>query len=365
MKFHSLSLQITLALTAAALGGITIFPDQEPVPAAAKPDPQPTPDQDNMKLDATRTLHLDSVRRLPLQAPMPEFLFDRRNGKGLSHQDLAGRNYIMVYLSAEQRNSERAAADAARILKKYHDAPLDLILVTADVDHLDYFEAFLSEARIELPLYQDSGHDLYAKLGLMAFPTTLVVNADGILEHVLLTRRSDYSHFLDTFAAHTLGQLSDEQMSQQLVAPTMSRSSTKSQAQRHREAARLLRESEWYDGAEQELQTALQLDPDSHPIRIDLADLYMHLKRYDAAEEVLDAILTDHKEHRGALLLLGILRFETGQIEEAMTLLENALIMNPDPERTHYYLGRIHESRGDVGGAVEHYRRALDRIMKP
>lgn len=357
MKPLLILLQAPLAFALVWFSGFNPQQGQEPEPkdAVAKP-------QEEVQA-APSGLHLDSVRRVELRALMPSFLLECPDGQGINSKDLLGRNYILVYLSAEQRNSERAAADAVRVLRKYNDADLELFLVTADVDHLDYFRAYFHEAQISLPIYHDTGHSLYSKLGLLAFPTTLLVDAQGKLQHVLLTRRSDYPHFLDTFTAHTLGRITDQEMTQRLVAPTMSRSSTKSQAQRHREAARLLRESEWYREAEQELQTARQLDPENYSIHIDLAELYLHLKRYVDADKVLQSVLAKAQDHRGALMLSGIIFFETGQPSKAETLLENALIMNPDPERTHYYLGRIHEDRGDHLGAIEHYRRALDRIM--
>ncbi len=315
------------------------------------------------KFDAINP-HVDSLRRLQTGTAMPPFALTGMDGKLIQSKDYEGRTLILIYLSAEQRNSEHAAADANRILKKYSDSALDLLLVSADKNHREYFATLLKEAHLNIPLAFDDGHKLYSELGLIAFPTTLLIRPDGVLDHVILTRRSDYSHLLDTFVAHALGKIDSDTMEQRLVAPTMTRSSAKTLAQRHREAARLLRDNELYEGAEEELILAVELDPKSTPIRVDLADLYVALRRFDEAESTINTILADDDDHRGARLLLGILRFHTDQLDAAETILNEALIMNPDPERTHYYLGRIYEARGDQSKAIFHYRQALDRMVE-
>ena len=306
---------------------------------------------------------VDSLHRIRVGEQLPEFSLTSLDGAALESDTYRGRTLVLVYLSAEQRNSERAAADALRVVKHYADEPLELLLVSADLGHEKYFRTLFGEAQPPAPLAFDGGHELYSKLGLIVFPSTLVVGADGTLKHVILTRRSDYPHLLDAYIGHALGRLSSEVLEQRIVAPTLSRSSPKTMAQRHREAARLLRNSELNTGAEQELLRAVELDPESTPIRIDLADLYIHLGRVDDADALLGAILAADPEHRGARLLLGILRFSTGQLDEAERILLDALVLNPDPERTHYYLGRVYEARGEQAQAIVHYRHALDRLF--
>jgi len=305
----------------------------------------------------------DHLRRIAIGEALPDFTVTTSEGKVIHKADYAKRALVLVYLSAEQRNSEHAAADAARILNKYADKNIELLFVSADIVHAEYFQAYFKEAHIQATLGFDSGHELYSKLGLIVFPSTLVVGKDGKLDHVILTYRSDYSNLLDSFVGHALGLMSSETLEQRLVAPSMSRSSPKTQAQRHREAARLLRDNELYKGAEQELLLAAGLDAKSVPIRLDLADLYLQLERYEEAEAILDAILATDADHRSARLLLGILRFQTDKLDEAEEILLSALVMNPNPERTHYYLGQIYEQRGDLAQAVEHYRAALDRLV--
>jgi tetratricopeptide (TPR) repeat protein len=336
-----------------------------PAHAQSQPDKEPETIAKSAVVQAEpqSPTRADHLRRINVGDTMPDFSLTTMTGKEILRADYQRRTLIVVYLSAEQRNSERAAADAARVAQKYADHALDLLFITADFGHEEYFQAYFKDASIQAPLAFDGGHELYSKLGLIVFPSTLVVGADGKLDHVILTRRSDYSFLLDAFIGHSLGLVSDETLEQRLVAPSMTRSSPKTLAQRHREAARLLRDNELYRGAEQELLLATELDPQSTPIRLDLADLFLVEERFADAETILTSILKKDADHRGARLLLGISRYQTGQLEEAEEILLAALVMNPNPERTHYYLGRIYEQQGELLKATQHYRIALDRLI--
>lgn len=311
-------------------------------------------------LDAKRRLPQEGLAHLPLGTMFPDFAFTGLGEEEVRRDHFKGRTLVLVYLSAEQRNSERAAIDAARILARHPKAPLDLLFVTADVGHREYFTKFLAETKLEVPLAYDTGHLLYKELGLMVFPSTLILDRDGRLKHVLLTRRSDYPHLLEAFVEHSLGLIDTEELETRIVEPAMTRSSPKTMAQRHREAARLLRDNELHEGAEKELRRALELDPESLPVRLDLADLYIHLARYAEADPILEMVLKEDPDHRGAVLLLGISLLEQGQLDAAEEALSEALVMNPDPERAHYWLGRLHEAREDFKQAVFHYRKAFE-----
>ena len=44
-------------------------------------------------------------------------------------------------------------------------------------------------------------------------------------------------------------------------------------------------------------------------------------------------------------------------------LAKEALVLNPDPARTHFYLGQVFELKGEKDKALKHYREALRRVL--
>ena len=56
--------------------------------------------------------------------------------------------------------------------------------VTADAIQKAYFEKFRQDRGIRTPLALDADRTLYAKLGLIVFPTTVIISKDGKLANV-------------------------------------------------------------------------------------------------------------------------------------------------------------------------------------
>jgi len=308
--------------------------------------------------------HVDSLRKVKVGEKMPAYELTTTEGKVIESDALLGKVVVLIYLSAQQRGSEQAAADANRVLKKLGKADVDLLFVSADVIQRDSFQKFWEEAEIEAPLAFDPRRDLYAKLGLIVFPTTIVIDRDGRLAHVISTRRNDYPEALSAYIRHALGEIDDAKLTEELTAKAFDRGSPKSRASRHRAAARLLRGKGLLDSAEKELQAALQLDSEDTNIQLDLADLYLAQRKIPLAEKIVQAVLEVEPKHRRARLLEGIVLFEKGQLDEAEAVLIEALVLNPDPARTHYYLGRIYEQKGDKDKAIQHYREAIARLLE-
>jgi len=305
----------------------------------------------------------DELRNVKRGEKIPAFRLPTLSGQVFSNESLEGKAYVLVYLSAEQKSSELAAAESQDIARKYADEPIRFIHATADIVHRAYFEKLREDKGIELPLGLDPARDLYASLGMIVFPTTIVVDREGRLMHVISTRGPDYAHELECYVKHALGILDDEGLTEALTARTSQEHSPQSLASRHRAAARLLRDKGLLDSAEAELTAALEYDPDNRDVKLDLADLYLLKSDGQRAEEIVDAILAEDPRHHRARLLKGIALFRMWKLDEAERILKEVLVLNPDPARTHYYLGLLYELRGQQDQAVEHYREALRRLL--
>jgi tetratricopeptide (TPR) repeat protein len=285
------------------------------------------------------------------------------DGATIDSESLKGSVVVLVYLSAEQRSSELAAVEAEKVVAELGAAEVKLVHVTADVVHKPYFERFRADRSITTPLAFDPDRSLYGRLGLIVFPTTIVVDREGKLSHVISARAPDYSHVLSCYLRHTLGLISDAELEDTLKARASSESSPKSLASTHRAAARLLREKGLHNAAKDELRKALEKVPDDPDLLLDLADLDLLSGELDSAETLVSKVLAAHAEHRRAKQLRGIALYRRGDLDGAEQVLLEALSLNPEPARIHYYLGRIYEQKGQMPQALEHYREALRRTL--
>ncbi len=294
---------------------------------------------------------------------MPEFTLRSDQGKAITNTVYSDRTTVFIYVIAKQQGSERAIADASMVVSEMKDQAVNLVVISGNPDHSEYFQEFWKEKRIRATLAVDPERSLYGDLGLIAFPTTLIVNTNGKLIHSLSTHSSNYPYVLEGYIQHAIGQLDDAALQEHLKARSLPTSSPKSVASRHRAVARLMQDKGLYETAEKELIVALEYDQESQDTRLDLADLYLHLGRVSDAATYIGQVQSADPEHRRAMLLEGIMLFRQGDYPESRVVLQKALVLNPDPARTLYYLGLVNEAMGDVDQAMSYYRQSIGRLL--
>ncbi len=305
----------------------------------------------------------DHVRNVKAGEPIPAFRLPTVAGKFVDSARYKGKVLVLVYLSAEQKSSELAATESSAVLKKFKGEPVQLVHVTADVAYKRYFDQLREQKGIKVPLALDASRRLYGELGLIVFPTTIIADKTGKLTHVISTHGPEYPRILEAYIRHTLGMIDESGLKERLEAGPSQIGSPKSLASRHRAAARLLREKGLVEDARRELVRALDLDPHNANIRLDLADIDLATGLNAEALEMAMAVLDETPTHRVARQLAGIAKFKLGEIDEAKSMLTEALELNPQPARALYYLGRIEEVQGHTQAALQHYREAAEHLL--
>lgn len=305
----------------------------------------------------------DDLRVVKRGETIPPYSLTALSGPNVDNASKRERASIIVYLSAQQVSSTRAAVDSQQVATALRRSDLELQHITADVAQANWFREFRDSAGVRAPLGLDFDRIFYGQLGVIVLPTTIVVDAKGRLKHVIAGYKPDFAHVLDAYARHALGLLDDAQLEEALAAKGFARDAPADRAARHRAAANLLRERGLLEDAEKELRKAIEIDPQGVDSRLDLASLCIALRRFDEAESLVNEAVKIEADNRRAKLLRGILRYHAGDLDEAERILTESLVLNTDPARAHYFLGLIHEARKNSEKALEHYRKALERLL--
>lgn len=306
----------------------------------------------------------DDLRNIKHGAPVPACKLPAIDGTVVDSDTMKGSVVVYVCLSADQKRSDAAATESQQVVEAIGNEPIRLIHLTSDVVDRAYFEKFRQEHKITAPLLFDADRAFYAKLGLIAFPTTIIVNKDGNLENAIFLHGNDYKNLLDSYIRHALGSITDEELQSRLSARPSDKGSPKSAASAHRALARLMREKGQLDAARTELAKGLELDPSNHEMMLDMAEIELASGNLDKAELNVAKVLAVQSDHRRAMQIKGTIFFRQDKLDEAQVILEQALPLNPSPEVVHYYLGQIMERKGDKDKAIEHYRESLKHFMK-
>lgn len=306
----------------------------------------------------------DSLRNVEVGEEVPPFTLRTLDNQSISSREMRGEIVVLVYMSAEQRSSESAAATAAKVVGNMVGEDVRLLLVTADVTKTEYFREWRDRAGVHQPLGLDLKRELYGGLGLIVLPTTVVIDEEGRLAHVISSYKTNYEHVLQSYVMHTLDDLTDAQLEERLEAETYERGRPEDKIARHRAAAELMRQNGLPGDAESELKAALRIEPGHAGAMLDMAYLYVTTNRVDQAAEIVKRVLEEEPQHRRGKLLRGIVLYHQDKLDEAQALLKEVLLLNPDPIFTHYYLGLIAEKKGENEKAVEHYHEALKRMLR-
>jgi tetratricopeptide (TPR) repeat protein len=305
----------------------------------------------------------EPLRDLAPGDKLPDYRLTTMTGNTVDSTHSNGKAVVMIYIVARQPGSQQAATDANLVFQNFNDLPIELLFVTANTNQQSYFEQFWKDNEIHAPLAYDSGRKLYAQLGLIAFPSTVIVDKDGKLTHSLSTYSTNYPHVLEGYIRHTLGQIDDDGLEEHLKSRPSPKTTAKDLAMRHRATARHMLEKGFSETAESELLKAKGIDPDNIDVRLDLADLFLKSGRIGEADSYVNETLEMDADHRRAKLMKGIVLYRQNRLDESRSVLTDTLILNPDPARTHYYLGLVYEALGNKDQAIEHYRQSLERLL--
>jgi tetratricopeptide (TPR) repeat protein len=108
----------------------------------------------------------------------------------------------------------------------------------------------------------------------------------------------------------------------------------------------------------EELKRRVQVDPASIAFAA-LAEEYRRAGRFEEAISTCQAGLQRHPAYLSAHVTLGRALLETGQFDEARVELEHVLRAAPENLAAIRGLAEIHDRRGELPEALEHYRSAL------
>lgn len=306
----------------------------------------------------------DRVRNVQAGQPVPPFSVRTIDGEDLSSAALRGKVVALVYVSADQRSSERALAALGALGRELRHPDLAIVSMTADTVRVGDFRQQRSRLDFTAPLGLDVGRQVYGSLGIIVLPTTVIIDREGRLAHVISSYKGDHEHVLRSYVRHALGLIDAEELEAALTKKQYERDRPEDRIARHRAAADLLRDKGLLDDAETELRSALAIDATHAETRLDLAALHIAQGRVDDAAAIVESVIATEPYPRRAKLLHGIVLYHANRFAEAEGVLEETLLLNPDPARTHYYLGLVAEKRGDQAAAIVHFKEALRRVLE-
>jgi tetratricopeptide (TPR) repeat protein len=306
------------------------------------------------------------LRKVKAGDDMPEFSLPDANGVVFDYKHNRKRVLAVAFLSAGQKQSERAAIGIQKVVKELgkNAEPLDFVIVVDDQKVQQHLRTMWKTAPGGLRILLDPGYTLWGQLGIIAKPTVLVVGKDGKIRWIKAGYGYDFVPSLKRHLGLALGIVKEGGAQGATEVKTLAHGTTEARVRRHLQMARILEQKGRMESAIEEVGAARQLDPNSIESVLVLGELYCKSKQSKKALKAVGKIKTQSRsEEARASLILGWAKRQIGELDAAEQLLLEATKLDPKSIRGHFELGKVYQARGQNEKAMEVYYRALSQVL--
>ncbi|MBE0616310.1 MAG: redoxin domain-containing protein, partial [Proteobacteria bacterium] len=283
-----------------------------------------------------------AFRNVPEGTKAPEFSLKAIDGTSVTLAGLRERAVVLAFVRQGQERSAEALADLANL----DPALAEKTAVVAVVINPDEGDAaqWAAQTGAKYPVLLDSAGEVYGLYGVMVVPTTGVLAPDGTFRGEIGSHTAAYRGEVEHLVRVALGLATEtEDAAEKPSAPA--KPEERKIAERDLEKARLLLKHKMADKALGAAREAVKADPTYVEAQVALGQLLLDVSEENADEalghfeKALELAPKDGDAKSGLARVKSI----KGDSEGAAKILEDAVKLNPKPEKLYYDLGRVYE----------------------
>lgn len=316
-------------------------------------------------------------RRIHIGADMPQFSAVDVAGQKFEYSHGGGKPLMTVFLSVGHQKSDRAAADAKRIvagLADKADAFRAVLVIEYPMNgsspqgptdpnspaSAKPFDEYAGKGFIVLA---DTEYKIWGKFGIIATPTVVISDAADKVLWVEAGYGFDFAPVVQARLHQALGLEDAWHAEQAGQVKTVTNDTVSARAKRHLHMAELLKKKGRIKSAIREIEKAHQLDPNSVPVALELGQLYCQTGNPAAAIKAIGKVKGANRLEKSKLaLVLGWAHRLSGDLDAAQKHLLEAIGNNPRLDRAYFELGRVYREKKEFEKAAKAYFKALSGI---
>ncbi|UCD36263.1 MAG: redoxin domain-containing protein [Nitrospiraceae bacterium] len=293
----------------------------------------------------------------------PAFTMNSADGKRVSLSDLKGKVVVMIFWRTDQERSVLALQDAMDVLNKYKAKGMEALGIIEDSDNRDVAVAILKDHGIDFPLLIDKERRTYGDYGVRVFPTTVIIDKQGILAYDIPSHPLTYKTKLRGYVERALGEISESQLEDVLSPHKEGADQSTLEATRLYNLALRFTETQMYEMAIDSANKSIGANPKMTDSHILSGFLYLETGQKEKALASFQKALELAPESNDAKTGLGGAYVLMGEADKAIEILQSAAVANPYPQMTYYELGKAYELKGDKDKSIEMYKKAIQKII--
>ncbi|KAA0895320.1 redoxin domain-containing protein [Oryzomonas rubra] len=280
-----------------------------------------------------------TLQQLQSGMEAPDFSLHQVSGEKRSFANLKGEKLtILLVWSTWDKKSEQALARMEKLYQKYRDQGLAVVAINADgqkisAADLARIRSTVGRLKLTYPVLVDSGLDYFHDLGIIALPTTVIVDKERVIRYELSGYPLVGAEEMADFVTASLEGAKPAIVAKKGYQPA------KSALRFYNMGRNTLKSGRMAESSEMWFKKAIEADPAFVLPHISLGKFYMQRGDKALAEAQFREALGKEPTHVIALCESALLLFEDGRLAEGQSLLESALKADESYTPCYYYAG--------------------------
>ncbi len=294
----------------------------------------------------------------------PDFTLNSIEGEVISLGEYKGQIVVLIYWRTEQKRSILALKDSNDMFKKFEGKGVNFLNVIAGDDSQEEAQIILKDYEIEHLTLIDSNRQLFSNYMIRVYPTTVIIDREGIIAHGIASHPLTYKNVLEGHIKKVLGMIDEAELKDTLTPHRGETDKASIEALRLYNLALKFTKSGMFDLAIETANKSIATKSGIAKSHILLGFLYLEQKEADKAHKEFTIALELDPDSKDAKTGLGGALILQSDIDSAIEILNSAAVANPYPQMTYYELGKAYELKGEKDKSVEMYKKAIEKIIE-
>lgn len=281
------------------------------------------------------------------------YIIEKDRSNSLSSDKLEGKTILLVFATIDQQFSGSVLRDVQNIVSNRAVKDFKAIGIVSSHKGYEGVEQLIDRYHLKYQMLHDVGDIISTQLGIIVYPTTLIINSNGRLAYYYPLYASDYaaqvSSYLEKIINDTEEQYLNEVVAQQKEYEAIKKAREKIARGEVTEAITIL-------------NTLIEEGSTSFDLHLLLGYSLLNIQQPKKALVHFNKAQELNADSAMVGLGMGLAFSRTGQREKALVLLTEVIKKEPVAHIAYRELAHIYEEKGEVDKAIYYIIKELGSL---
>ncbi len=307
------------------------------------------------------------LRKIQRGGKLPQIkLIDLEDSSPLSFTPGNGKPTVIMFFSIRpdfRKKRSLALLSTLSDLANEYKTKINIFGIYSDNTKIDTVKTYMKKSALNIKVYNDREKYIHNKYGVFMMPLVIISDSDGRL-HEVIPYTYRIRELVDGNIKLLLGEWDKTRLTRSLMQKEQKIMGVDEKEYIRRiNYGRIMQSKKMNDQAVREFSNAVKLIPDMITAYIELGFALITSQKFDRAEDSFTKALDINPESDDAISGLGLAQYGKGNIDTALTSLEQAFISHDPRLEVIIALAEIYEQKGLNQKAIRLNKLAISRLM--